>query len=131
MLAAAPLAAELTEGLIAAWDFSQGIQGEAIIDLGPHRVHGVIVNLPVRAMRGWNWDGRETNWTHAPEQYGAIHFHEDDLVDACWAEDFRFVVPEDLRSGVYAAHLTTLDFEYWVPFFVVPSRGVQRVSSDF
>jgi N,N-dimethylformamidase len=118
-----PLAAEFAADLVGAWDFSRDIPTETITDLGPHRLHGKTVNLPTRAMRGHNWDGTETNWTHAPEQYGAIHFHEDDLLDACWEEDFRFVVPEGLRSGVYAAHLTTPDFDYWIPFFVIPPRG--------
>ena len=131
VLALTPLAAPLATSLIAAWDFSLDISDEAITDLGPHRLDGVIVNMPTRAVRGWNWDGTETNWTHAPHQYGAIHFHDDDLVDACWDSDFSFVVPDDLRSGVYAVHLTTADFDYYVVFFVVPPRGVGRSKTAF
>ena len=131
LLAATPLVAALAQDLVAAWDFSIGIPTEAITDLGPHRLDGETVNLPTRAVRGWNWDGSETNWTHAPQQYGAIHFHDTDLVDARWAEDFSFTVPADLRSGVYAAHLSTPDFDYWVPFFVVPPRGTARSKVAF
>ncbi len=130
-LSATPLAAPLATQIIAAWDFSRDISGEAITDLGPHRLDGTIVNLPTRAVRGWNWDGSETNWTHAPHQYGAIHFHDDDLVDANWATDFTYTVPANLRSGVYAVHLSTPDFDYHVVFFVVPPRGTARSKTAF
>ena len=33
---------------------------------------------------GWRWDGEHHAWTQAPEHYGAIHFHDDDMVDAGW-----------------------------------------------
>jgi N,N-dimethylformamidase len=123
LLAATPLDASLADTLVAAWDFSRDISGEAITDTGPWRLHGQIINLPTRAMRGHNWTGRETNWTRAPEEYGAIHFHDDDLVDACWAPDFEFTVPDGQRSGVYAARVSTDGFDFWVPFFVRPPRG--------
>ena len=56
-------------------------------------------------MTGQNWDGTEMNWRHAPHQYGAIHFHDDDMIDARWETDFSFTVPNDQRSGCYAAML--------------------------
>lgn len=126
MLAETPPSGALGNELIGAWDFSRDIPGETIQDLGPHRLDGVTVNLPARAVTGWNWDGSETRWTHAPQQYGAIHFHDDDLVDACWQEDFVFTVPDTLRSGVYAAWLKAGSFEFWAPFFVRPKRGTAR-----
>ncbi|MDT8872107.1 hypothetical protein RAA17_15420 [Komagataeibacter rhaeticus] len=49
--------------------------------------------MPARAMTGHNWNGTVRSWQDAPEQYGAIHFHEDDLVDACWDSDFAWRVP--------------------------------------
>jgi N,N-dimethylformamidase len=82
-------------------------------------------------VRGHNWSGVTTDWTTAPEQYGAIHFHDDDLVDACWEPDFAFTVPDALRSGVYAARLSADTFEFWVPFFVRPPRGQARSTVAF
>jgi N,N-dimethylformamidase len=82
-LATTPLSGAAAE-LIGAWDFSRDIPSEIIRDLGPWQLDGVIINQPTRAVPGWNWDGHETCWKYAPSQYGAIHFHEDDLVDACW-----------------------------------------------
>ncbi len=49
-------------------------------------------------MTGQNWDGTEMNWRHAPHQYGAIHFHDDDMIDARWETDFSFTVPNDLTQ---------------------------------
>ncbi len=124
-LATAPTSAAVAD-LIGAWDFGHDIPTEIIRDLGPWKLDGVIVNQPTRAVPGWNWDGSETCWMHAPSQYGAIHFHDDDLVDACWEPDFAFTIPETLRSGVYAAHLSADGLDFWVPFFVRPPRGTTR-----
>ncbi len=109
--------------VLAAWDFSRDMGSDAIRDLGPNRLHGMIVNQPTRAVRGHNWSGEETDWRRAPDQYGAIHFHDDDLVDACWQPDFAYTVPTGLRSGVYAVRLDADGFDYWIPFFVRPPRG--------
>jgi N,N-dimethylformamidase len=122
---------ELVTSVLAAWDFALEIPSETVVDISPNRLHGRIVNLPARAMTGHNWTGEVMDWTQAPGQYGAIHFHDDDLVDAGWQEDFRFAVPADLRSGVYAARLRANEAEFWVPFFVRPPRGEARARIAF
>jgi N,N-dimethylformamidase len=109
--------------VLGAWDFSRGISGDTIFDTGPNRLHGAIVNQPTRAMRGHNWTGEYSDWRQAPDQYGAIHFHDDDLVDARWDSDFAYTIPVGLRSGVYAVRLDCGGFDYWMPFFVRPPRG--------
>ncbi len=126
MLDASPLSAAFADILVGAWDFGRDIGTDLIRDPGPWRLDGVIIDQPTRAVRGHNWTGSTMDWRQAPEQYGAIHFHDDDLVDACWEVDFAFTVPADLRSGVYAARLSTDGFEFWVPFFVRPPRGAAR-----
>jgi N,N-dimethylformamidase len=123
-LAGAPLL--IGDDLVGAWDFGRDMGSEIIRDVGPHQLHGVIINQPTRAIRGHNWNGAVTDWTRAPAEYGAIHFHDDDLVDACWEPDFGFTPPSDLRSGVYAAKLSASGFDFWVPFFVRPPRGRAR-----
>ena len=82
--------------MIGWWDFSKGISGTCATDMSPNRLHGDIVNLPTRGMRGHNWTGREHSWQHAPEEYGAIHFHDDDLYDAGWQTDFTLTVSESM-----------------------------------
>jgi len=115
-------------GLLAGWDFSRGIDSLDVGDVGPRRLGGVLVNLPTRAVTGARWTGREMCWRHAPREYAAIHFHEDDVHDAGWATDFDFTVPEDLPSGVYVMRLAAGAHADELPFYVRPPRG--RRSAD-
>jgi N,N-dimethylformamidase len=116
------------ERVIADWDFAAEITHagvrplDRITDRSPNELHGTAVNTPTRAMTGHNWTGREHRFTNAPEEYGAIHFHDDDLDDAGWTPDFRLEVPADLPSGVYAAKLSGAGHEDYVPFYVRPPR---------
>jgi N,N-dimethylformamidase beta subunit-like, C-terminal/Concanavalin A-like lectin/glucanases superfamily len=121
------LPAGLERALVARWDFSDQIPSETLVDRSPNRLHGSAVNLPARAMTGHNWTGAVMDWTRAPEHYGAIHFHDDDLVDANWQPDFELELPHDLRSGVFAVRLSANEAEFYVPFFVRPPRGQSRV----
>ncbi len=117
--------------VIAAWDFSRDIGTDRVSDLGPNRLHGRTVNLPSRGCKGFNWSGAEQNWRHAPREYGAIHFHDDDLYDAGWEADFEYEVPKDLPSGVYAVRLVAEDDEWYVTFFVRPPRGTTTAKLAF
>ena len=79
--------------------------------------------MPARAMTGHNWDGTETNFNHAPEQYGAIHFHDDDMDNANWDTDLVLKIPESIKSGVYAVRLRTEKgegSESYIPLFIKP-----------
>ena len=108
---------------VAAWDFSADIGSERVTDRGPFGLHGRTVNAPMRAVTGRAFSGRATTYLLAPEEYGAIFFHDDDLEDAGWEVDFSWQVPDDLASGVYAVHLTAGEAEDYVPFVVRPRRG--------
>lgn len=110
-------------GVLAAWDFSRDISSTRIIDTGPGKHHGRLVNHPARAMTGFSWDGSEMNWRHRPSHYAAIHFHEDDIVDFDWETDFSFTIPDDLPSGSYAMRIDGGEHRDWLPFFVLPPRG--------
>ena len=110
-------------GLVAQWDFSLDILSAQVVDIGPHGLQGKLVNLPARAMTGSNWTGEEMCWRHAPQQYGAIHFHEDDIYDCGWEKDFSFTVPKGLKSGVYAMRLTSGELSDTIPFMVRPKTG--------
>jgi N,N-dimethylformamidase len=112
--------------VIAAWDFSRDVTSQRIVDAGPNVLHGELVNLPARGMKGARWTGEEMCWRHAPAHYAAIHFHDDDLYDCGWQTDFTYTVPADLPSGVYAARLTSGGVEEMIPFFVRPPRGQAR-----
>ncbi len=115
--------ARLPAGTLAAWDFSRGMDGIDIDDVGPGGLRGRLVNLPARAMKGSTWTGAERRWMDAPRHYAAIHFHDDDLHDCGWQTDFVFEIPATLRSGVYGMRLACEGHADIVPFFVRPPRG--------
>ncbi len=108
---------------LAAWDFSQAMHSQQVIDAGPRGHHGELVNTPTRAVRGSAWSGEEHCFRHAPAQYAAIHFHDDDLDDCCWPVTHEIRIPEDCRSDAYALVLSAGSVAENIPFFVVPPRG--------
>jgi N,N-dimethylformamidase len=121
-----PMAASLENDVVAAWDFSHDLTTTTVRDVSANRLDGEVVNMPARGMTGWNWTGDEMCWRHCANEYGAIHFHDDDVYDAGWEVDFSLTVPKRLKSGLYAARLRcgdTADTEDYVPFAVLPPRG--------
>jgi len=114
--------------LVAAWDLALHEPGSMEIhDTGPRQLNGNCINVPMRAVTGVRWTGDEHDWRRAPEEYSAIHFHDDDLEDALWEPDIELQVPDDLPSGIYAARLRTEGgAEDYLPFIVRPRRGDAR-----
>ncbi len=110
-------------GTWALWDFARDMGSTRIMDAGPLELHGRLVNMPARAMTGSTWNGEEMSWKHAPEQYGAIHFHEDDIYDFGWETDFTFTIPDRMKSGLYAGRIRCGEHEDAMPFYVCPPRG--------
>jgi N,N-dimethylformamidase len=113
-------------GQLAYWDTTAGYTdrgiGDRVVDVGPYRLHAEGVNRPVRGQTGWNWNGRNDCFRLAPHEFGGVEFHSDALTDCCWEPTLSLVIPEDLRSGVYAVKLTAGDgsglAEEYTPFFV-------------
>jgi N,N-dimethylformamidase len=122
-----PCPADLAPYMTGAWDLARETRTTRIVDAGPNDLEGGLINLPTRAMKGWRWDGSEHCWWRKPEHYGAIHFHDSDLYDAGWPNDFSWTIPQDLRSGCYCAHVWSGDAEDgteedYIPFFIRPPR---------
>lgn len=118
-----PNAAATAGDLLANWDFSLDIGGTCVTDTGPHGLHGLTVNMPTRGVTGHNFTSAQTSFRLAPREYGAIHFHDDDVEDVGWESDFQLTIPPDLPSGVYAARLRACDDEDYLPFCIRPPRG--------
>ncbi|MFZ5674948.1 MAG: N,N-dimethylformamidase beta subunit family domain-containing protein [Pseudomonadota bacterium] len=118
----------LLADIIARWDFGRDIRTTRAVDIGPSGFHGRLVHLPARGMKGWNWTGEEHSWLRKPEQYGAVHFHSDDIYDAGWETSVEVTLPADIKSGPYALHVrageTDRDAtrEQYLAFFVRPPR---------
>lgn len=110
------------------WDFSDEMTGRSIRDLSKNNIFGRLENLPTRAVAGFRWTGEERDWRRAPREYGAIHFHEDDIYDMKWSQSFSWTVPEDTRSGLYAARIVSGDETEYLTFFVVPKVSAPKAS---
>lgn len=109
--------------LLARWDFGTGFASRQVADATGNGHDGRLVNRPTRVVTGRSWKGTEIDFRRVPEQYGAIHFHDDDLDDAEWETSFTWEVPDDLASGVYGIELDSAAGEDVVPVFVRPPRG--------
>ncbi|MGH6719756.1 MAG: N,N-dimethylformamidase beta subunit family domain-containing protein, partial [Alphaproteobacteria bacterium] len=100
-----PVPPAIAPDVVATWDFARDMGSERIRDASPNRLDGRLVNLPTRAVRDSLWSGGVHDWKVAPGEYGAIHFHDDDLYDAGWSPSHTLTIPADARSGVYALRL--------------------------
>ena len=117
--------------LVAAWDFSIGISTDRMVDVSPRHLHGVLVNLPTRAVTGRHGGEDAFCWVQTPERYAAVHFHDDDLYDAGWDTDFSFEIPNGIRSGLYAVRLHAAEDEFYVPLAVLPPREGPTAAAAF
>lgn len=124
------------ETVIADWRFEQDSHTSTVRDASSNGHHGHVVNMPARGMTGHNWSGEFQSPAQAPEQYGAIHFHEDDLVDAGWPVTASFTIIDTLKSGIYAVRVTATDPNGdteidRIPFVVRPAASAARPKSVF
>jgi N,N-dimethylformamidase len=122
--------------VVAAWNFSLDVPTSTVTDMSANRLHGTLRQMPARGMTGANWDGSSDRWTETPAQYGAIHFHSDDMADAEWAPTVDFTVPKDWRSGFYALQLRAHPagaepVESFVGFFVRADLAKPRAPMAF
>ena len=111
------------DSLVASWDFSLEVSGTGIVDTSANAWNGHTVNLPARAMTGSQWDGTAHRWSDNPHHYGAIHFHEDDVVDCGWDDDVALTIPDSWKSGVYCGRFHQGASTSYATFHVLPARG--------
>ncbi len=111
------------EPKLVSWDFSKQISSPKMVDVGPLKLDGQLVNCPTRGVKGSNWSGKEMCWRHLPHEYGAIHFHEDDIYDCNWKTDFSFKIEPTFRSGMYSMRIECEDDYEDIPFYVRTKTG--------
>jgi len=121
----------IKEKVVASWDFSVGMSTQIATDIGPNGLNGKVVNLPLRASTGHNWTGENYIAEENPNEYGAIHFHEDDIDDAAWDVSIRWKVPSDFRSGIYALKTVSGEANDHIPFFVRAHLGKPQSKIGF
>ena len=116
--------------VLAYWDTTAGYGengiGTTVVDVGPHALHARGVNHPIRGQTGWNWSGKNDCFRLSPQEYGGIEFHPESVTDCNWDVTRSMRVPENLKSGAYAARLRAGDGiglgEEYIVFFVRPVR---------
>ncbi|MGI9616964.1 MAG: N,N-dimethylformamidase beta subunit family domain-containing protein [Acidimicrobiales bacterium] len=106
------------------WDASVDVETNRWVDVGPTPVHGVLHQLPARAIRGADWDGTSQDPSTHPSHYDAVHFHTSDLYDAGWDTSATLDLPPDHPSGIYAFRTRSEDGEDRTPFFVAAPATV-------
>ncbi len=123
---AAPTAAQLaawregrlaTEAPWASWKLCEDFAADTI-NPAFAGAPALLVNGVERGVTGRNWDGTSDSFLEKPDQYCALQFHDDDMVDAGWAYDLTFKLPETLKSGVYAVRLDAGGGRNHFPLFV-------------
>lgn len=118
------------DSIAAYWDTTAGYSENGIshevVDVGPQGLNARGVNHPVRAMTGWNWQGKNDCFRLAPEEYGGIEFHPESVTDCNWEVTNSMQIPADLKSGVYAIRLRVGEGrglgEEYIVFFVRPAK---------
>lgn len=120
-------AASGTGALVGDWRFEVDPSSDIAYDVSGGGRHGTVVNMPARGVTGHLWTSEVVDFTRAPEQYGAMHFHDDDLEDAGWDVSARLDLPEDLGSGVYGVRLRAGDEEDVIPLVVTPGGSASSV----
>jgi N,N-dimethylformamidase len=94
---------------IGVWDFARDQGTAAVADVSGNDRHGAVVNRPARAVTGVRWGHDVYDWTRAPEEYAAIHFHDDDMEDCRWPATTALRLPDDLPTGVYGIQLAPVE----------------------
>lgn len=108
--------------LLAEWAFEQQMSLQTVPDNSPYNNPLTLINAPTRAMTGPAWTSQCHDWQQAPEQYNSIHFHDDDLSDACWPVAASIRVPASLSSGVYGVRLRASGLpDDYIPLAVRPA----------
>ncbi len=114
---------EVSNQLFGVFNFSARSAGSFRNELAPHHA-GALTNLPRLGVTGARWDGTVHNYADVPEHYSAVHFHSDALYDCGWSSDFHFAIPEDLKSGIYAAKVVNSEgVTDYAPFFVLAPKS--------
>lgn len=109
------------------WDLARGVHSDAIAEAAGRAPDGTVRNGGERAVTSHNWSGAVDSFVEAPEQYRAIQFHADDMIDSGWTYNLEFDLPPDLESGVYAVRLEADGQIDRYPLFI---RGPEDTRAD-
>ncbi len=109
----------------ASWKLAENFDSTTIAPAFDGGSPAQLFNGAERGVTGRNWDGRSDSFNEVPDQYCAMQFHDDDMVDAGWSYDLTFRLPETLASGIYAVRLEAEESQNHFPLFVRPADGAK------
>lgn len=104
--------------ILAEWDFSQLLKSNELICANSSEYTGKVMNGAERGVTGHNWSGKFDSFLTAPEEYGAVYFHDDEMLDSNWDYNLTFNLPSDLESGLYCVTLSSKETSSSFPIFV-------------
>lgn len=113
---------------LATWNFGPTTAPRDVVNTTGSGFAGRTHNFPMRACLGHSGAGDDADPRLNAAPYCAIHFHDDDLDDARWADDLVLTLPAELPSGVYGVRVDAADgSQDTVPFVVPPRTPTARV----
>lgn len=120
--------ADLPElAILGAWDLAphadQARNTARSLTDGPD---ATLVNLPASGVTGRRWSGSSLSFVTDPAEWAAIHFHDDDLVDAGWQSTLDAHLPSDIESAMYGIRVAGAGSVDVVPIVVVPAADADR-----
>ncbi|WP_311969968.1 N,N-dimethylformamidase beta subunit family domain-containing protein [Pseudomonas baltica] len=95
---------------------------DRVADQHGHRAALIIHGAPTWAARGPAWTGDYHDPRGAPEQYAAVHLHEDDRPAFDWPESLSLTIPAQTPSGVYALRVRSASGQADIAFVVLPAQ---------
>jgi len=119
--------AHSTLNIVAEWDFSQNLKSNQLICVSSSTHNGTLMNGAERGVAGHNWSGKHDSFLMAPKEYGAVYFHDDEMLDSNWDYNLTFDLPSDLESGVYCVVLSSNGISSSFPLFV---RGLKKSRAE-
>lgn len=85
------------------WDFPTRVPDDpTIISSGARGLSLYLVNQPTFCATSIRWDGSSFDPRQTPDQYDAVHCHDDDLGPLDWPSSYRATIPKDAAAGIYA-----------------------------
>ena len=104
--------------ILAEWDFSQLLKSDELMCVNSSEYTGILMNGAERGVTGHSWSGKFDSFLTAPGEYGAVYFHDDEMLDSNWDYNLTFNLPSDLESGLYCVTLSTKETSSSFPIFV-------------
>lgn len=104
------------------WRFPTIVPSAPISSDAPLPLDLQVMNMPTFCVRSARWDGSSFDPRLVPDQYDAVHCHDDDMGPLDWPASFVAQVPPGCEAGIYAFDVGTREGSESIVFFVTSSK---------